>query len=88
MWRTKLHHQKMKKLKNMTFPRILPAHPLQGLSNAIHRLKVEIADQRVAKSAYNKTFNELSAMPDNSLADIGICRGDIRQIAAEAAAMR
>lgn len=72
----------------MTFPKTLPAHPLQGLSNAIRRLKDEITEQRFAKAAYDKTFSELSAMPDSSLLDIRICRGDIRRIAAEAAAMR
>lgn len=42
------------------------------------------ADQR----AIRQTFNELSAMSDRDLADIGVTRGDIRHIATQATARR
>ena len=34
-----------------------------------------------AVSAYNKTYNELQALTDFELSDIGICRGEIHDIA-------
>jgi uncharacterized protein YjiS (DUF1127 family) len=33
------------------------------------------------KAAYNRTYKELSKLNDYELNDIGICRGDIRNIA-------
>ena len=33
------------------------------------------------KAAYKRTFKELSRLNDHELNDIGICRGDIRNIA-------
>ena len=33
------------------------------------------------KAAYNRTVKELSRLTDFELSDIGICRGDIRNIA-------
>ena len=33
------------------------------------------------RAAYKRTFNELSKLNDFELNDIGICRGDIRNIA-------
>jgi uncharacterized protein YjiS (DUF1127 family) len=33
------------------------------------------------KAAYNRTYKELSKLTDFELNDIGICRGDIRNIA-------
>ena len=33
------------------------------------------------KSAYNRTYKELSKLTDFELNDIGICRGDIKNIA-------
>jgi uncharacterized protein YjiS (DUF1127 family) len=35
-------------------------------------------------SAYNRTYNELQALTDFELRDIGICRGEIHDIAREA----
>jgi uncharacterized protein YjiS (DUF1127 family) len=37
-----------------------------------------------AVSAYNKTYNELQALTDFELRDIGISRGEIHDIAREA----
>jgi uncharacterized protein YjiS (DUF1127 family) len=42
------------------------------------------ADMRAAR----QTFNELSAMTDRDLADIGIARGEIRHIASQTVAQR
>jgi uncharacterized protein YjiS (DUF1127 family) len=42
------------------------------------------ADMRAAR----QTFNELSAMTDRDLADIGIARSEIRHIASQTVAQR
>ncbi len=71
----------------MTLQSIRHIHPLHGFTNAIERLKGNIADHRKAKAAYDKTYRELSAMSQWELTDIGIDRADISLVAAEAASM-
>lgn len=71
----------------MTFQSILPTHPFQGFYNAISRYRAELAEHRRIRAAYNQTFNELSAMSDRDLVDIGLSRGDTARVAKEAAAM-
>lgn len=45
-----------------------------------------INEARARYVVYNRTRNELGALSDRELADLGIYRGDIRRIAKEAAA--
>ena len=40
------------------------------------------------KAAYNRTYKELSKLNDDELNDIGICRGDIHNIASGDRTMR
>lgn len=72
------------KAKYMTFQNILPAHPMQGFLDAARRLKSDMAEQRRRHAAYRQVFDELAAMSDRELADIGIARSDIERIATEA----
>lgn len=46
------------------------------------RLRTALAGRKIQR----QTFNELSSLSDRELNDIGISRGDIRRIAAEAKA--
>ncbi|MDG1067423.1 MAG: DUF1127 domain-containing protein [Sulfitobacter sp.] len=39
------------------------------------------------RKAYNQTFNELCKMTQRDMADLGLCRGDIRRLSREAAQM-
>lgn len=43
---------------------------------------------RANARAIRQTFNELSAMSDRDLADIGVARGEIRHIASQTVAQR
>lgn len=47
-------------------------------------LRDAIRSQRAQRQAMRQTYDELSAMSDRDLADIGIARGDIRYIASQA----
>lgn len=71
----------------MTLQNILHRHPLHGFANAMDRMWSEMAVQRKARAAYDKTHRELSAMSTRDLTDIGIDRGDISKVAGEAASM-
>jgi uncharacterized protein YjiS (DUF1127 family) len=57
-----------------------------GLFAAIRSAFARMADDRKRTLAYRKTRSELEQMTDKDLADIGIARFMIRDIAAEAAA--
>lgn len=70
---------------HMTFQNILPAHPMQSIYDAVHRLRSDLAEQRRANAVYTQVFNELSAMSNRDLADIGVAPSDIERIASEAA---
>ena len=72
-------------MKTMAYANSLPLRPF-SLFEAI-RAAFAI-DPQVARrnSAYRQVRNELNALSDGDLADIGICRGQIEDIAAEAAA--
>lgn len=72
----------------MTLQSIIPADPIHGFLDAIQRLRANLAEQRKAQAAYDRTFNELSAMSNRDLADIGVDRAAIPLIAAEAASAR
>lgn len=47
-------------------------------------LRDAIRSQRAQRQAMRQTYDELSAMSDRDLADIGIARSDIRYIASQA----
>jgi hypothetical protein len=68
----------------VTFANILPAHPLQGLRARIQQAKADNAEFQAKKAIYDLTFNQLSAMSNRDLADIGIRSSDIESIAAQA----
>ena len=53
---------------------------------AVRRIYDEALVARARRKVYNKTYSELSAMTDHDLADIGINRLMIEDIAARAAA--
>jgi uncharacterized protein YjiS (DUF1127 family) len=80
------HHWK-RKTKDVTFAKILPAHPLQGLRARIQQAKADNAEFHARKAIYDRTFNQLSAMSNRDLADIGIRSSDIESIAAQAVEM-
>lgn len=48
-------------------------------------LTANLAERQAQRQAFRKTVNELSAMSDRDLTDIGIHRADIRAIAQQAA---
>ncbi len=54
----------------------------------MHSLIEGFRANRAQKRAVRQTFDELSAMSDRALADIGIARGEIRHIAAQASVLR
>ena len=57
-----------------------PLAQLQAhLSQDLARLKTAIAKRR----AFARTVAELNALPDRDLADLGLCRAQIRSIAME-----
>ncbi len=49
----------------------------------IRTLFQELQDQRALHREYTRTYNELNALSDRDLADIGIGRGDIDTLARE-----
>jgi uncharacterized protein YjiS (DUF1127 family) len=61
--------------------------PLYRLTSAIKRMQQNIASQRKARAAYDKTLSELSAMSPQELNDISIDRADIEKIASQASLM-
>lgn len=63
--------------------RTAAALPLSWISELVEAFKLRIA----YRAAYMSTFNELNAMTDRELADIGISRLVIRETAREAAEM-
>lgn len=62
-------------------------HKENGLAAAIRRVIARVADDQRRASAYRKTRRTLEQMTDRDLADIGITRFMINDIAAEAAAL-
>lgn len=55
------------------------------LSEFAARLVASVKENRARRAIYNRTLGELSAMSDRDLADIGIARVQIEDIAFEAA---
>jgi uncharacterized protein YjiS (DUF1127 family) len=57
-----------------------------GLSGAFGAIRKTLADKARRNHAFRETYRQLDAMTDRELADIGISRLQIRDIAEEAAA--
>ncbi|MEH6672955.1 MULTISPECIES: DUF1127 domain-containing protein [unclassified Sulfitobacter] len=72
----------------MSYTSTYTAAPVAGLMPklrmSLNAFRAYSADQR----AKRQTFRELSAMNDRDLADIGVARGEIRNIASQAVALR
>jgi uncharacterized protein YjiS (DUF1127 family) len=64
------------------------AHPATGLMSKFRTTLDAYRAHRADQRAMRQTFNELSAMNDRDLADIGLSRGEIRHIASQAVAAR
>ncbi len=54
-------------------------------SHWVDGVATSISEARAKRAVYTRTLNELSAMSDRDLADLGIARCDARSIAREAA---
>lgn len=52
----------------------------------LDRIVATIAEERARRRIFRRTYAELNALTDRELADIGVARGDIGEIADEAAA--
>lgn len=72
----------------MTFQNITPVHPFSGLVASFHDLRMRAQERRATRAAYIRTLNELSAMSSRELADIGLHRSDIPEVAEKAAKMQ
>ncbi len=57
-----------------------------GLFSGFEALRLRMADKTRRAHAYRQTYRQLEAMTDRELADIGISRLQIAEIAEEAAA--
>ena len=55
------------------------------LSAQIREFLGAVSQHAARQAAYRQTLNELRALTDRDLADLGIARADIRRIALEAA---
>ena len=70
----------------MTLQTVYHAHPFHDIVDTVKHVQSNLAEQRRTRHAYNQTFAQLSAFTNRQLADVGIRRADIPQIAREAAA--
>ena len=57
-----------------------------NLSATLHNAVEAWKTSQARRAVFNRTFNELNALDDRDLADIGIARRDIRAIAQDFAA--
>ena len=55
--------------------------PIAELTYSISKAITDISLYRRRRAVINQTIKELSNMTDRDLADIGICRGDIEDVA-------
>ena len=51
----------------------------------IGRIRAAIGDRHARQTLYRRTLAELQALSDRDLADLGIARGDLHDLAREAA---
>ncbi len=56
-----------------------------GLIERLNSFRANLADRRAKLNVYRSTVDQLAAMSNRDLADIGIARGMIESIAHEAA---
>lgn len=63
------------------------AAPSFGLGQRIAAYVERARHARKAREVYRQTFDELSALSDRDLADLGIARASIPSVAREAAGM-
>jgi len=56
-----------------------------GIAARIHGAIEALRAQRARQAAFRQTYDELAALSDRELADLGIARSDIADIAREAA---
>ena len=66
-------------------PTTATPHLGASIHTALHTFFAGISDRRRRNAAYRKTARELDQMTDRDLADIGITRFMIADVAAEAA---
>ncbi|MCP1169254.1 DUF1127 domain-containing protein [Limimaricola litoreus] len=59
-----------------------------GLGQRIANLRVTLADRVAKNKIYRSTYNELQALTDRDLVDLGISRSMIKRIAIEASQAR
>lgn len=62
------------------------ASALETLSLRADRLYADFTAAKARRACYRQTMNELHALSDRDLADIGICRADIPRLCREEAA--
>jgi uncharacterized protein YjiS (DUF1127 family) len=68
-------------MANVTFDRSVETTAREtGLAGLIARMRADFAKWQ----EYRRTLNELSALPDRALADMGLHRSSIRSVAREA----
>ena len=64
------------------------AHPAAGLGTWINDLRHELGKDLQRRRVYNQTYEQLAGLSDRDLADIGVSRLQIADIAREAADRR
>lgn len=57
-----------------------------GLSDRVHAFVSDIRAKLAQRAAYEQTYKELSSLTDRELADIGLARRDIAEVAAASTA--
>lgn len=63
------------------------AAPSLGLARRVADFADRLRQARKAREVYRQTFDELSVLSDRDLADLGIARASIADVAREAARM-
>ena len=59
-----------------------------GLGQRIAALRVSLTERAAKNKIYRSTYNELQALTDRDLADLGLSRSMIKRIAIEASEAR
>ena len=72
----------------MTTQTILQINPLHDIVAVWKHIRTDQAKRRRARATYSKVYSELAMLTDRHLADVGIHRSQIHDVAAEAAAMQ
>ena len=56
-----------------------------GLSNRLDALMIDVRARLARRRTFRRTFDELAALSDRELADLGLHRTEIRRVAYQAA---